>query len=775
MLIKLEYSPYFIADDIKDAEGIKPLLADETLTVFRYILSVSNDPATIRFVCNSNSMGRKSIEVLYDLSDSLGAEFLSRTYSNRYFHFVPCDQCLVSGIDEVEFSRKLFLKTVGQVHSIQRAQFTPKDYKLGQLAGQLAYVVPFVHSAVLSLPVQKWRQVISGLLQCDCGSFFSISIWKHNELRRFELFIDNCIQLLSGIDPSDSLSSLFRAFREEQPLYRIRISVSAKDQHQRQLLQDSVIAEFGLNNITLSDEQRSILSQDGSIDTSLQTFLVNFTRLYSERELIELILPPYSFAGPVSGMKSQIAKPFTLPDLEFESKYYSVCYQNEQPSEQLIPIGRINNAYQIGLFPKALTQHMFVSGTTGSGKTTFVKNVIRHLPENVHFLIIDPVKEEYLTFVDELHHQQLLKHQKPLLIKANAYSTEGAIQINPFVVPDNCSVVEHVEFLTTVFASLMPTSVVGIDYISGMLKELYVHKFHEYYQSMNQPEDKWLGYTRVFLYNSKESQKVFRKNPLCIPVLDDIGDIGLKWVEGITASGKSVSKNDIEILRYFQRWWNRLKDAHPIFCYLFGLKADQNKKGVYFKKSREFIDAIDQKNIVISLKRIRDPNEKKAVFLFFTGLLDSYRRGQDENDGELRHVTVLEEAHCIIPVSTRQLTEESAGTANTNANELISGMLSEIRAFGEGIIISEQSPSKIIPDAIINTSTKIFKRTTYGPDLDRLAQAMGMSARERDYLSHLMISETIAFLPEESRPLYLVSKIDMPSEKVPNHSNTYEM
>ena len=109
MLIKLEYSPYFIADDIKEAEGTKPLLADEALAFFRYILSVSNDPATIRFVCNSNSRGRKSIEVLYDLSDSFGAEFLSRNHSNRYFHFVPCDQCLVSGIDEVEFSRKLFL------------------------------------------------------------------------------------------------------------------------------------------------------------------------------------------------------------------------------------------------------------------------------------------------------------------------------------------------------------------------------------------------------------------------------------------------------------------------------------------------------------------------------------------------------------------------------------------------------------------------------------------------------------------------------------------
>jgi len=45
-------------------------------------------------------------------------------------------------------------------------------------------------------------------------------------------------------------------------------------------------------------------------------------------------------------------------------------------------------------------------------------------------------------------------------------------------------------------------------------------------------------------------------------------------------------------------------------------------------------------------------------------------------------------------------------TANPKgrAIEVFSNILSEIRAYGEGIIIAEQIPAKLIPDAIKNTS-----------------------------------------------------------------------
>ena len=41
---------------------------------------------------------------------------------------------------------------------------------------------------------------------------------------------------------------------------------------------------------------------------------------------------------------------------------------------------------------------------------------------------------------------------------------------------------------------------------------------------------------------------------------------------------------------------------------------------------------------------------------------------------------------------------------------MFASFLAEIRAYGEGLIIAEQIPAKIIPDAIKNTAVKILHR-----------------------------------------------------------------
>ena len=67
----------------------------------------------------------------------------------------------------------------------------------------------------------------------------------------------------------------------------------------------------------------------------------------------------------------------------------------------------------------------------------------------------------------------------------------------------------------------------------------------------------------------------------------------------------------------------------------------------------------------------------------------------------LRHLTVIEEAHRLL-----RRTEASGGGsaegASAHAVEMFAGLLAEIRAYGEGLIIAEQIPDRLIADVIKN-------------------------------------------------------------------------
>jgi hypothetical protein len=60
-------------------------------------------------------------------------------------------------------------------------------------------------------------------------------------------------------------------------------------------------------------------------------------------------------------------------------------------------------------------------------------------------------------------------------------------------------------------------------------------------------------------------------------------------------------------------------------------------------------------------------------------------------------------------------------------------MLSEIRSYGQGVVIVDQSPEKLAPDAMRNTSTKIIHRIVAADDRQAVARAANLSpAQERE-------------------------------------------
>ena len=72
-------------------------------------------------------------------------------------------------------------------------------------------------------------------------------------------------------------------------------------------------------------------------------------------------------------------------------------------------------------------------------------------------------------------------------------------------------------------------------------------------------------------------------------------------------------------------------------------------------------------------------------------------------------------------------------------------MLSEIRAYGEGLMIVDQSPTKLIPDVIKNTNYKIAHRMTARDDCAVMASALALRDEQAGIIPTLEIGNAIIY------------------------------
>jgi hypothetical protein len=107
---------------------------------------------------------------------------------------------------------------------------------------------------------------------------------------------------------------------------------------------------------------------------------------------------------------------------------------------------------------------------------------------------------------------------------------------------------------------------------------------------------------------------------------------------------------------------------------------------------------------------------------------------------------VLEEAH-------RLLRARPEGRASTHAVELFAGLLAEIRAYGEGLVIAEQIPSKLVPDVVKNTALKVVHRLPAADDRELVGAAMNLDERQSRQVVSLAPGVAVAFADGMDRPV----------------------
>ena len=153
------------------------------------------------------------------------------------------------------------------------------------------------------------------------------------------------------------------------------------------------------------------------------------------------------------------------------------------------------------------------------------------------------------------------------------------------------------------------------------------------------------------------------------------------------------------------------------------------------------------RNVVFEIEDVGDDRDK--AFLMGTVLIQLAEhlrmraRGSDLGTAPgLRHLSVFEEAHRLL----RRPEDHRGGSgATAHAVEMFAGLLAEIRAYGEGLVIAEQIPAKIIPDAVKNTAVKIVHRLPAADDRETVGATMNMTDAQSRYLVTLPPGQAAVF------------------------------
>jgi DNA helicase HerA-like ATPase len=118
-------------------------------------------------------------------------------------------------------------------------------------------------------------------------------------------------------------------------------------------------------------------------------------------------------------------------------------------------------------------------------------------------------------------------------------------------------------------------------------------------------------------------------------------------------------------------------------------------------------EVLFDQNCILDISRVKSTETKALIMGLMVYILNEYRVDRKtENNNGLKHVTVLEEAHNLLK-NTSSGSSELIG----KSVEMLTQTIAEIRTYGEGFIIVDQSPSSVDISAIKNTNTKIVLRT----------------------------------------------------------------
>jgi hypothetical protein len=310
----------------------------------------------------------------------------------------------------------------------------------------------------------------------------------------------------------------------------------------------------------------------------------------------------------------------------------------------------------IGCPENAFTKHALVVGTPGSGKTTFSFNILlQFVRRGIPFLAIEPTKAEYRAMIDAIPDVQIF---------TPGNNSVSPFIINPFIPPKEISIEQYIPSLAGAFkaAFSMPSP----------LDIIFLRAIRACYS-----ENGWKDYSK---YGDA-----------------DVTDFGL--YEFILTFKRIIAESD-----YSGEVKGNLQSA-GVFRLMNLIEQNSN---IFDTIHTVPIEDMLRKPTILELNSIDNTEQKALIMALLLISIGVYTKNNQLGDGKLKNIILVDEAHVLLgggsPVS------HDGADAQGAAIKSLQDMIAEIRSYGTGIIIADQSPTKVSREVVANTDIKISFR-----------------------------------------------------------------
>ncbi|MBY0124389.1 ATP-binding protein [Bacillus sp. S/N-304-OC-R1] len=390
---------------------------------------------------------------------------------------------------------------------------------------------------------------------------------------------------------------------------------------------------------------------------------------------------------------------------------------------KIFHMGKVENTI-VDLDLQSLSMHTFITGSTGSGKSNTVYSILDSLSnQKVNFLIVEPTKGEY---------KHIFGNRSDVSVFGTNPEFSNLLKINPFKFPRGIHVLEHIDRLVEIFNVCWPMYAA----MPAVLKEAIIKS-----------------------YETSGWDLITSKNKYSEEFFPTFGDLLVELQNVIESSAYS----------------SELKSNYT-GALVTRVKSLTNGLNGFIFHSGELDNALlFDSNVIIDLSRVGSLETKSFIMGVLVMRLSEHRMcfSKDMNE-PLKHVTVLEEAHHILKKTSMEQSNESSNLIGKSV-EMLSNAIAEMRTYGEGFIIADQSPNAVDISAIRNTNTKIIMRLPDDADRKLAGGSAALKNEQLDEIAKLPRGVAVVYQNDWLDPvLCKINKFEYSKEKYQFSLSNYE-
>lgn len=349
----------------------------------------------------------------------------------------------------------------------------------------------------------------------------------------------------------------------------------------------------------------------------------------------------------------------------------------------------------------SLASHTFITGSAGVGKSNVIYQLLDQArKKGIRFLVVEPAKGEY---------KSVLGTAEDVSVYGTNPNLTPLLKIDPFRFPENIHVFEHLDRLAELFNVCWPMYGAMPAVLKSALERSYV-------------DCGW---------NLTESRN----------------DYGLDLYPSFADVARNVNRI-IDSSEYGTEHKGACKGS--LLARLNSLTSGINT--MIFTRDELPPDQLFDKNVIVDLSRVGSGETKALLMGMLVLKLQEHRMSRENMNAPLKHLTVLEEAHNLLRRASAEQLAESGNPVGKSV-EMISNAIAEMRAYGEGFILADQSPGLLDTAAIRNTNTKIILRLPDQGDRETVGKAANLTDEQINELAKLPRGVAAVYQSEWIQPV----------------------